>query len=232
MDFINKIESIFLNPYLRSILILIILAGIYFELQTPGVGFPLLAAAVAALLYFVPSYLHGFAQNWEILIFLLGLGLVVLEIFVIPGFGMAGISGIILIVGGLLLVMLQNDLFDFSLVSFSSFMEAIAVLLIGIFGGAILLFASAGRIINSKAFKKITLQDRLDTKEGYTSTFFTEPMVGKTGVAYTVLRPSGKVMIDDVIYDAFSRNDFIEKGDEIIVIEESTTSLKVKKKGS
>lgn len=230
MDSINKLESIFLNPYLRSILILIILAGIYFEMQSPGIGFALLASIVAAVLYFVPSYIHGFAENWEILIFLLGIGLIALEIFVIPGFGIAGISGIILALAGLLLVMLENDSFDFSLVSESSFVQALTVLLVSIFGGSILVVSVAGKIIDSKAFKRLTLQERLDTKEGYTSTFFKEPMVGKTGKAYTVLRPSGKVIIDDVIYDAFSRNDFVNQGEEIVVIEESTTSLKVKKK--
>ena len=229
MSSLHKLETLFLNPYLRSILILIILAGIYFEMQSPGIGFALLASVIAAVLYFVPSYIHGFAENWEILIFILGLGLIILEIFIIPGFGVAGIAGIILSLGGLLLVMLENDFFDFSLVSPNSFMEAFTVLLVGVFGGAILLFATAGKIIESKAFKKLTLQETLEAKEGYTSSFLKEPMVGKTGTAYTVLRPSGKVLIDDVIYDAFSRNDFIEKGAEVIVIEESTTSLKVKK---
>ena len=54
-------------------------------------------------------------------------------------------------------------------------------------------------------------------------------MIGKTGSAYTVLRPSGKVMIGDQLYDAFSRGDFIEKGEAIVVIEREGITLKVKR---
>lgn len=225
-----KIETFFLNPYLRSVLILLILGGIYFEMQTPGIGFPIIVSITAALLYFVPSYLHGFAQSWEILLFVIGIVLIILEVFVIPGFGVAGIAGIILSLGGLVLVMLDNDFLDFSMVSTGALTEAMTVLLVGIAGGIILLIVGGKKFMTTKAFKRITLQDRLDTKEGYTSSFNKELMVGKTGIAYTVLRPSGKVLIEDQVYDAFSRNDFIEKGSEIVVIEESTTSLKVKKK--
>ena len=63
---IEKIIRVFLNPFLSGILLLIILGGIYFELQTPGVGFPILAAGIAATLYFIPYYLTGLAANWEL----------------------------------------------------------------------------------------------------------------------------------------------------------------------
>jgi membrane-bound serine protease (ClpP class) len=226
---LNKVESFFLNPALRSILILLILAGIYFEMQSPGIGFPIVVSIVAAILYFVPSYLHGFAQSWEILVFVVGIVLIILEIFVIPGFGVAGITGIILSLAGLVLVMLENDFFDFSMVSTASLVEALTVMLIGTVGGVVVLIFGGKKILESKSFKRLTLQDTLDSKQGYTSSFFKEPMIGKTGTAYTVLRPSGKVIIDDQIYDAFSRNEFIEQGTSIIVVEENTTSLKVKK---
>jgi membrane-bound serine protease (ClpP class) len=80
-----------------GILLLLMLGGIYFELQTPGIGFPLLAAFIAAVLYFAPLYLEGLAANWEILMAVIGLALLAVEIFVLPGFGIAGISGLILL---------------------------------------------------------------------------------------------------------------------------------------
>ena len=58
---------------------------------------------------------------------------------------------------------------------------------------------------------------------------YAESMIGKTGIAYTVLRPSGKVMIEDQLFDAFSRGDFVEKGETIIVIEREGITLKVKR---
>ena len=81
---------------MQGILILIIIGGIYFELQTPGVGFPILASVVAAVLYFAPLYLDGLAANWEIILFLVGVVLLGVEIFVLPGFGVAGVLGLVI----------------------------------------------------------------------------------------------------------------------------------------
>jgi membrane-bound serine protease (ClpP class) len=78
------------NPAISGILIMVIIGGIYFELQTPGVGFPLAAAVTAATLYFAPLYLEGLAENWEILLFIVGLGLLGVEIFVLRRFRSGG----------------------------------------------------------------------------------------------------------------------------------------------
>ncbi|MEO1099297.1 MAG: nodulation protein NfeD, partial [Bacteroidota bacterium] len=82
----EKIIAVFLNPFISGILILVIIGGIWFELQTPGVGFPIAAAILAAILYFVPYYMNGLAENWEIIAFFLGIILIAVEVFVIPGF--------------------------------------------------------------------------------------------------------------------------------------------------
>ena len=65
--------------------------------------------------------------------------------------------------------------------------------------------------------------------EGYASRFREDSLVGAIGDAYTVLRPSGKVEIGNEIYDAYTRGEYIEKGDPIEVIEDSGASLKVRK---
>ena len=94
---------------ISSVLILIILGGIYFELQTPGVGFPIMAAIIAGILYLTPYYLNGLAENWEILMFLVGIILISIEIFIIPGFGIFGILGILFSISSLVLIMVNND---------------------------------------------------------------------------------------------------------------------------
>ena len=73
------------NTIFQSLLIMFIIGGIYFELQTPGIGFPC-CIIVASVLYFAPLYIDGLAANWEIIIFFLSVILLILEIFVIPGF--------------------------------------------------------------------------------------------------------------------------------------------------
>jgi len=224
----EKVIAFFLNPIISGILILIILGGIYFELQTPGVGFPIMAAVVAALLYFVPYYLNGLAQNWEIIVFVVGIILIGLEVFVIPGFGIAGIAGITLTIGSLILVMLDNDLFDFSFVDGEEILKAVGTTLGGILGSIILMFFGGLRLADSGLFKRIALVDVQAREEGYTSNFKAESFMGKKGKAYTVLRPAGKIIIEDMVLDAFTRGDFIDKDAEVIVISEEGTSLQVK----
>ncbi|WP_456459415.1 NfeD family protein [Reichenbachiella sp.] len=224
----DKIIDIFINPFVSGILILIILGGIYFELQTPGVGFPILASVIALILYFTPYYLNGLAENWEIVIFFLGVVLLALEIFVIPGFGVAGVSGITMMVTSLILVMLNNDYFDFSFVPTGHLTTAILVTFLGLIGSFIIMFIGGVRLTESGAFKRIALETTLDKASGYTSNFKKDSLMGKSGVAYTILRPSGKVDIEGEIYDAYTRGSYIEQGTKIEVIGEEGTSLKVK----
>ncbi|PWJ44007.1 NfeD family protein [Sediminitomix flava] len=224
----EKAISLFLNPFVSGILILIILGGIYFELQTPGVGFPIAASFIAAILYFVPYYLNGLAANWEIMIFLIGLILIGLEVFVIPGFGIAGISGIFLSLTGMVLVMLNNNSFDFTFVDTSSIQEALMVVGIGLLGTIALFFYGASRLGDSAIIKKVGLPETMDRADGYTSSFNDEEMVGRIGVADTVLRPSGKIEVDGEIYDAYTRGTYVEKGTRVEVISQEGTSLKVR----
>lgn len=223
----ESIIAFFLNPVISGILILLIVGGIWFELQTPGIGFPLAAAVLAAILYFTPYYLNGLAENWEIIVFFVGIILLMLELFVIPGFGVAGVLGIIFIGGSLILVMLNNDLFDFSFVGFGAIVKAVLAVLLGILGGVVALFVGGVRLTESKAFSRVALMDTMQRDEGYTSSFY-KSMIGQRGIAQTILRPSGKIIIGDEIYDAYTRGEYIEAGTEIEVISEEGTSLKVR----
>ncbi len=225
----EKVIAFFLNPFISGILILIIVGGIYFELQTPGVGFPILAAVIAGILYLVPYYLNGLAENWEIILFIVGLVLIALEVFVIPGFGVAGIAGLILTIGSLSLVMINNDVLDFSLVPMGDIAKAFTTTIIGLLGGILIMIFGGVRFANTKLFKRIALQDEQKTSDGYTANFNTRSYLGEQGVAYTVLRPSGKIQINDEILDAYTRGEFVEEGASVKVISEAGTSLKVKK---
>src|SRR5574344_3157770 len=91
--FYDILKGILTNTFLQSILIMLILGGLYFELQTLGIGFPLITAIVDGILYFAPLYIDGLAANWEILVFAIGIILLIMELFVVPGFGITGISG-------------------------------------------------------------------------------------------------------------------------------------------
>ncbi len=227
-SFVESIISLFLNPFVSGILILVILGGLYFELQTPGVGFPLLAAALALILYFIPLYLNGLAQYWEIVVFVIGVVLLLLEIFVFPGFGIAGISGGILIVGSLTLMMIGNDNLDFTFVPAEKIIRAAIITLSAFLSAILLLFVGGVRLTNSQVFKRVALVSTQRHEEGYSSKFVEEVLINKIGVAQTILRPSGRVEIDGNLYDAATRGEYIVAGAKIIVIDDSGNYLKVK----
>ncbi|HEY0652608.1 MAG TPA: NfeD family protein [Chryseosolibacter sp.] len=224
----EKIISFALNPFISGILILIIVAGIYFEMQHPGLGFAGLAALVALVLYLVPYYLNGLAENWEIIAFFIGIVLIAFEIFVIPGFGIAGVSGIILTVGSLVLIMINNDAFDFEFVRMNDILISLAAAMGGMLGAGVLLFLLGANLDKTPFYAKVALTDKQNRSEGYVATSYQNDLKGRVGIAQTVLRPSGKVLIDGQLYDAYTRGEYIEKDQQVEVISDEGPSLKVK----
>lgn len=229
LDWIEKTVAYFLNPALSSILIILILGGIYYELQAPGIGFPLVVSLTAALLYFVPYYLTGLAANWEVLVFIAGLVLIGLEIFVIPGFGVVGVSGIAVVLTSLFLVMLNNDFFDFSLVEDRSIFQAGVSAVIAMFGLIVLVFWALGNLPNSKRLAKISLQGTMASMDGYTASGTSISLIGCKGKVVTELRPVGKIEIDGEIYSAISTIAYLEKGTPVEVVAQEYNNLKVRK---
>jgi membrane-bound serine protease (ClpP class) len=215
---IDDVITFFTNPAVSGVLLLIILGGIYFELQTPGIGFPLLAAAVAAVLYFVPLYLDGMAANWEILLAIIGFALLFVELFVLPGFGIAGISGLVLVILAFSFSMVGNDGFDFSPVSGRQLTVAFATVVIAMFASVIIAFLTGRSIMRTGRFGKMVLQNTMDSNVGFVSSDpHLSSLVGSTAVADSLLRPSGKICLNDRVYDAISDVGFIEPGAMVVV---------------
>src|SRR5690606_10286186 len=156
---LDHIIGFLLKPAISGILILLIIGGIYFELQTPGVGFALIVSIVAALLFFAPLYLEGMADNWEIVVFVLGIILLLVEILVIPGFGVFGILGIIFIITGLAFSLVLNDFFDFNVTSGERLVNAFLLVVISIIASITLSVLFGGNILKSRAFKRLVLAD-------------------------------------------------------------------------
>jgi membrane-bound serine protease (ClpP class) len=230
---LEKFIGFLISPAIHGILIMLIVGGIYFELQSPGIGFPLAAAVFAAILYFAPLYLEGLAENWEMVIFVVGLILIILEIFVIPGFGVAGISGVILAFTGLVLSMVDNIIFEFEFHAIEALgivLKSFMIVAISIFLAFILSLYLSQKVLTSNTFSWIVLNSTQKKDEGYFGFDSKQKdVIGQTGIALTNLRPSGKVEIDDEMYDAKSEIGFIERGQQVKVIKYSSGQIYVVK---
>jgi len=218
----DKVIGFLINPMLSGILIMIIIGGIYFELQSPGIGFPIIASLIAALLYFAPLYLEGMAENWEMIIFFAGIILVMVEIFAIPGFGVAGVAGIIAMVTGLTLSLVDNVVFEnpeFTGEGLGILMKSLSLVLVSMLFGLIFALWATKKLLTTSAFSNLSLKSEQQVTEGFIGVE-TEggTMVGEIGTAHTVLRPSGKVRVKGKLYDAISEYELIDKGDSVKVL--------------
>jgi membrane-bound serine protease (ClpP class) len=231
-SWIEKIIGFLVHPMISGLLIMGIIGGIYFEMQSPGIGFPLGVAILAAIAYFAPLYLEGLAANWEILVFIIGVILVMVEIFVIPGFGVAGISGIVLMFGSLVLSLINNVDFNFEGVEMGHIGVAVTTVVLGVSGGFILSLYLGNKVFSAQTgmFRHLSLKSVQEVNDGFvcveTGMF---AMKGKTGISKTVLRPGGKVLIDGEVFDAVAINGFIDKDIEIVVSKVEATQLYVDK---
>jgi membrane-bound serine protease (ClpP class) len=227
--FTDNIIGFFTNPAVSSVLILFIIGGIYFELQSPGIGFALVVSVIASLLFFAPLYLEGLAANWEILLFVIGIVLLILEIFVIPGFGIFGILGIVCIVTGLAMSLILNDFFDLSVSGSEKITQSFLIVLVSLVISIFISVFFGGNLLKSKAFKRLSLNDEQNSSEGYQIHKPEISLIGKNGKSITDLRPSGKVEIDGERFEALSIDGFIENGTEVVVTKIENYNLSVKR---
>lgn len=232
LTLVDKIIMLLVNPVVSGLLIMLIIGGIYFELQSPGVGFPLAAALFGALLYFAPLYLEGIAANWHVMIFVVGIILLLVEIFAFPGFGVTGVLGVIGIVTGLALVMVDKIVFRFgpSVDGVKEIVGAFAIVILAVVLSIVLsLWLSRKLFSPNRLFGSLALETSVNKADGFVSfdTGKLQSLIGSHGVAHTVLRPSGKVMIGDEVYPAVAETGFISRGTEIIVRREEQGQLYV-----
>jgi membrane-bound serine protease (ClpP class) len=187
--------------------------GLIAEIKSPGWGVPGTAGIIALALFFGSSYILQLASVIEILMFVAGLVLIILEIFVIPGFGVAGISGIILILASIFLSLVGGDPFlDFNAVSM-----AIVQLSIALLAAIVLIFILARFLPKSNIFKKFILSEEEKAASGYTSRSNLSELMGAEGIALTTLRPAGTAEFNGKRIDVVTDSEYIEHGKPVIV---------------
>jgi membrane-bound serine protease (ClpP class) len=214
------------NPIISSLLIMIGLIGLYTEIKTPGWGLPGTVGLISLALFFGSGYILELASIIEIIIFVVGVVLLLLEIFVVPGFGIFGILGIVFIVSGLFLGLLSDfELIDWDIISTA--IIQLAVTFLATFSVILLLLKFLPK---TSMLNKLVLQDQVSAKSGYADKESFHVYVGMAGTALTDLRPSGAAMINGKRIDVVTEGDYINHGSEIIVTAIEGSKIVVGKK--
>ncbi len=231
---INRIIYFFLNPFIQGLLLMLIMGGIYFEFQSPGIGFPLVAAIIGVVLYFVPLYLNGLVQNWEIIFFFVGILLLVMEVFVIPGFGVTGICGIILIVITLAFAMIDNQIvFEGGDFNFTPLVKPFAIVLVSATSMLFISIYLMNKLFPTKAFSHIALKTNLSSggKEGFVGVDKENlnEFIGKEGVVTADLKPQGTIEVEGRRHQAQLIAGYAQKGEIVKILRHEGGRLYCKK---
>ena len=231
----DSVISFLVSGAVQGLLILIGLVMVFLEMQSPGFGIPGTTAVVCFVLVFGSSFLLGRVGSLEIILFMLGLGLLAVEIFIIPGFGVTGISGLAFIALSLILSMQDFIIPQFEWEWALMGRNAIVVcagLLAAITGIAIIALLGP----KTKMFNRLTLNTQIEQtasegggwqEDGSIESDFSE-LAGKTGKTVTVLRPIGKAEIEGTTFQVETDGSFVNMGEEIKVVKVKGNNITVR----
>ncbi len=223
MTWVDKLIQFLLNPLLQSIFMMMIIGGIFVEIRTPGIGLPLVTAIVGAILYFAPGYIGHLVESWEIVLFIVGIVLIGLEIFVIPGFGVCGITGIIAVIVSLAFAMVDNaELFEWDgTLNLQPVLQPLGIVIISctaaVFGSVWLV----KKLYSTRSFDHIALRQEMKASDGFTGVESgLESLVGQAVTVFSDLRPGGKVKTSDgrILEATLRFGGFASKGDLLKVV--------------
>mgnify|MGYP001316423319 CR=1 FL=1 len=218
------------SPAVMGVLVMLALLGVYIEFSTPGFGLPGIVAVVCFGLMLGSKYMVGMANWVEILLLFVGIVLLLVEIFVLPGFGIAGILGIAMMLLGLFGMLIRNapDELPWPQTpadwdSLSSGVLSLALGFMGFIGlawivsrylprlpfmsGLILSPASAGKGAGSQ-ISMTTLPESAGR----------QLQEGDAGEVVTRLRPAGKARFGDAVVDVVAAGEFLDRGTKVTVI--------------
>jgi len=230
------------HPFVRGFLVLVLLAGAYMEFQSPGIGVPGAAAAVALVVLLGAPFIVGLAEVWHLLAFLVGFCLLVVEIVATPGFGLLGVLGVVLMLAGLILSVVPTGSGGGPISlpppeMIGRLQQSIASILTGFVLGTAVVVALIRHFGNVPVLNKLILAGnqmsqadraaavmRGETQPGIhvsgdEDTSADQITVGTTGVAVSDLRPSGRAELSGRTVDASARRGFIESGESVEVVQ-------------
>ena len=226
----DKLISFLTSGVVMTILIAIALVALYVEINSPGFGIPGTISLISFAIIFASNIMLGQAGSFEIIIFIVGVILLILEIFIIPGFGVAGISGIILIVLSLILSM-QDFIIPTVDWEWGIFFKNVLNVGVSFVISIFIMMIIAQALPKASFFQRLALNAAQNTSEGFTVQDEAEinKFIGKKGISVTTLRPSGKAEINGEVVEVVSDGEFVEKGTNIEVIDVTSNKIIIRK---
>lgn len=218
--FLERLVEILTHPLVTMVLLALGVLGLFLELQTSGWGAGAAVALAALGLFFFGNFSAGVA-GWEgVFLVLLGIALIGLEVFVIPGFGFAGVIGLLVFLGGIY-ISLVKDLSSGNQLAEAGYILGLSLLLIGVGVWLSLTFLPRTRVFRGMLLIESMPASR-DSAEGARPEGDDVPsLIGSIGVANTNLRPSGRVEFDGQFIDVVTQGEWLSRGDRVEVIEDT-----------
>ena len=198
------------SPLISATLLGLGSLGLFVEIRTPGFGFPGIAGLICLGLFFWGHRLLNISADYAALAFIVGVALLLIELFVIPGFGIAGIAGIALMLGSVFFVFRSAYKFETAMFTMSSAIILAFVFAIGL----------SYLLPKTRAWNHLVLSAAMDSGSGFHSAPREDfqGYVGKTGIALTPLRPAGTVRVDDKRLDVVTAGDFIMRETPVKIV--------------
>lgn len=230
------------SPAVMAVLVMLALLGVYIEFSTPGVGLPGLVALVCFAAIIGSKYLVGLANWVEVALFIVGLVLLAIEIFVLPGFGIAGALGIICVLVGLFGMLIKNPPnrlpWPYSPLDWQLFVHGVLGLALGVAGFVVLAWLLAKYLPKIDFLSGLILVPTAGGRGGEVPVSMTAPPesniaavnVGDIGEVTSTLRPTGKARFGDAVVDVVAIAEFLEKGTKVVIIEIHGNRIVVRRK--
>jgi membrane-bound serine protease (ClpP class) len=232
------------SPAVMAVLVMIALLGVYIEFNTPGVGLPGLVAVICFTIIIGSKYLVGLANWVEVALFVLGILLLLVEFLVLPGFGIAGFSGIICIFAGLFGMLIKNppDKLPWpqDAIAWSDFTWGVVGLSMGFVGFVVLAWLLSKYLPRIQFLSGLILAPAVPRQSSEIPLSMTTPPesktvsvnLGDTGDVVSILRPTGKAKFGDAIVDVVAEAEFLDKGTKVEIIEIHGNRVVVKRQNT
>lgn len=232
----ERIVKVLSNMWVRMILIAVFLLALFIEMVSPGLIVPSVVACIALLLVMAPAWMLGLAGWWELIAIVSGILLILIEIFIVPGFGVFGISGLVLLFGGLVMafVSASSGVFPSTPAGQTDLTRAVVMVALAMATAGGGMFVVVKYVGTLPILKQLTLTpnqledepgiglvDAMGDSDGLSH------LIGASGNAVTPLRPSGKVDIAGDLFDALSGAAFIDSGTPVRVTGVTTWQIVV-----